>query len=279
MESLFREFLPSSLDGLAPLLANAVMAAIFLVVGFWFAGVAATFIRKRATSSERIDDTLGSFFASIARYAILTVVIIAVLQRFGFEATSLVAVLGAATLAVGFALQGVLGNVAAGVMIVFFRPYKLGDFVDIGDNSGTVKDINLVSTELNTPQNIKIIVPNGEAWGSAITNYSAHDRRRMDITVGISYDDDIETAIDTVLKVARDNALIINEPAEPWVRVVELADSSVNLQLRAWAMQPDFWEAKFGLTRAIKEALDAAGVEIPYPHQTIVRKDAAADDA
>ncbi len=272
MEGLFRTLLPDNLDSLAGILDNAVMAAIFLVVGFWAAGFVSKQIRSFASRNERIDDTLAGFFASLARYAILTFVVIAVLQRFGFPATSLVAVLGAATLAIGFALQGALGNFAAGVMVAFFRPYKLGDFVTIAGHSGSVRDITLFSTELATVDNVQVIVPNGEAWSGAIVNFSAHDKRRVDLTFGIGYGDDIQKATDVILAVVGADQRFVSEPAAPWVRVVNLADSSVELQLRAWVASSDYWEARFQTVRAVKEAFDREGIEIPYPHQVEIEK-------
>ena len=161
-----------------PLIINAVKALVFLVVGYIIANMASGFIKRRIVSNPRIDDTLGGFFSSIAKWLILTVVIIAVLQLFGFQATSLVAVLGAATLAIGLALQGTLADVSSGVMLIIFRPFKLGEYVDVGGTAGTVKDLNLFFTELATPDNVQIIVPNAKVWGTIITNYSAHPTRR-----------------------------------------------------------------------------------------------------
>ena len=199
------------------------------------------------------------------------VVIIAVLQLFGFEATSLVAVLGATTLAIGLALQGTLSHVAAGVMLVLFRPYKLYEYVSIGGESGTVEDINLFFTQLVTPQNIQVIVPNGDAWGSTITNYSRKETRRLDITFGIDYDDDIDKAMTIILDVVKADERAKSEP-EPWVRVTTLNDSSVDLQLRVWCNTGDYWEVNFSLLKKVKEAFDAGGITIPYPHQVEIHK-------
>lgn len=264
-----------NVDLIIGFLTQVAIAVIILVVGHWLAGTVAGFIRKRGEKSEKFDQTLANFFASLAKYAILTVAVIIALQTAGIEATSLVAVLGAATLAVGLALQGALGNLAAGVMIIFFRPYKIGQFVEIAGSSGTVQDISLFTTELATVDNVQIIVPNGEAWSGTITNYSHHATRRVDITFGISYDDDIQKAVDTILEVVRGEERFISDPAEPWVRVVNLGDSSVDLQLRAWVNAPDYWEAKFLTTRAVKEAFDTRGIEIPYPHSVEIQKSAS----
>ncbi len=256
-----------------PLILNAVKALVVLVLGWIAAAAIGRFARRKVMSSRHLDITIGNFVAGLVRWALLLVVLIAVLNIFGIEATSLVAVLGAATLAIGLALQGTLSNVAAGVMLVVFRPYKLEQFVDIGGTSGTVKDLNLFFTELNTPDNIQIIVPNGQAWGSVITNYSAHDTRRLDLVFGIDYSDNADTAMSIIQRVVRADERAHKEP-EPWVRVTNLGDSSVDLTLRVWCAAADFWELKFDLMKRIKEAFDAEGISIPYPHAVEIRKEA-----
>lgn len=260
-------------ENYTPFFWNVGKAIVFLIAGFWAAGLVSRTIRKRVLASDKLDDTLGVFFSSIAFYLIMVVVIIAVLQLFGFQATSLVAVLGAATLAIGLALQGTLSHVAAGVMLVIFRPYKLGQFVEIGGESGTVEEINLFFTELATPQNVKIVVPNGDAWGSTITNYTHNPTRRLDVTFGIDYGDDIDKAIAIILDEASKDSRGHAMP-EPWVRVVNLNDSSVDLQLRVWCLGSDYWELQFALLKNVKEAFDAGGISIPYPHQVEIHKEA-----
>ena len=230
-------------------------------------------IRRRVFASESIDDTIGSFLASIARWVILLIVAIAVLGLFGIEATSLVAIMGAATLAIGMALQGTLADLAAGFMLILFRPYKLGQFVDIAGTSGTVKDINLFVTELVTPDNVQIIVPNGQAWGAVITNFSHHETRRCDLAFGIDYGDDIEKAKAIITKLAGADSRVLNDP-EPWVRVTNLGDSSVDLTARLWCDAADYWELKFGMTQAVKEAFDKEGISIPYPHTVEIKREA-----
>lgn len=251
---------------------NIAIAAAILIGGYIIAGFVSKLIRKRGENDPRLDETLAKFFASIAYYAIMTMAIVTAIQKVGVPATSFVAILGAATLAVGFALQGALGNLAAGVMVILFRPYKIGQFVEIAGSSGTVKDISLFATELATPDNIQIIVPNGEAWGGVITNFSHHPTRRVDLTFGISYADDIPKAMDAILAVAEADAHILTDPAEPWVRVINLGDSSVDLQLRAWVNAPDYWDVRFGLLHQIKERFDQLGIEIPYPHAVHIQK-------
>ena len=254
-----------------PLIVSAIKALIILVIGWMVAGAASGWVRRRVLKHPNIDDTIGSFVASIVRWVLLLVVLIAVLGLFGIEATSLVAVLGAATLAIGLALQGTLSDVAAGFMLIVFRPYKLGQFVDIGGTSGTVKDLNLFITELVTPDNVQIIVPNGQAWGSIIKNFSAHDTRRLDLGFGIDYGDDIDRAMAIILDLATADERVHDDPA-PWVRVANLGDSSVDLGVRLWCDSGDYWELKFHMTKAVKEGFDAQGISIPYPHQVEIQK-------
>ena len=261
----------ASLGGFGPLLLNAGKALAFLVIGYLLAVMTERFIRRRISAHERFDATLGNFFASVAKWLILAVVLIAVLQLFGFQATSLVAILGAATLAIGLALQGTLADIAAGLMLIVFRPYKLGQYVDIGGTAGTVKDLNLFVTELATPDNVQIIIPNGKAWGSIISNYSAHETRRLDLTLGIDYGDDAEKAIATILQCAEADGRVLGDP-EPWVRVINLGDSSVDLGVRLWCKAENYWELKFAMTKKVKEAFDKAGISIPYPHHVEISK-------
>ncbi len=254
-----------------PLIANAIKAVIVLVLGWIAASALSGMTRRKVLSNENIDDTIGSFAASGVKWLVLLVVFIAVLQIFGIAATSLVAVLGAATLAIGLALQGTLSDLAAGVMLVIFRPYRLGQFVSIDGTSGTVKDLNLFITELVTPDNVQVIMPNGKAWGSIITNYSAHPTRRLDLTFGIDYGDDADKAIGVILKTAGADSRVHGDP-EPWVRVVNLGDSSVDLGVRLWCDAGDYWELKFALTKQVKEAFDKNGISIPYPHSVEIQK-------
>lgn len=263
----------SELGGYAPLVISAVKAVIVLMVGWFVAGAVSRFVRRRVSSSARIDDTIGSFAASIVYWLILIIVLVAVLNLFGIQATSLVAVLGAATLAIGLALQGTLADLAAGFMLILFRPYRLGQYVDIGGTAGTVKDINLFFTELNKPDNVQVIVPNGQAWGSIITNYSAHETRRCDLVFGVDYADDADKAMKIITDLAGADERVLDDPA-PWVRVTNLGDSSVDLTARLWCNASDYWELKFAMTKAVKEAFDKKGISIPYPHSVEIQKKA-----
>jgi len=252
---------------------NVALAAGILIIGLFVAGAIRSFIRKAALKSERIDDTLGGFFASLAYYGILAVVWIAVLTRFGVQTTSLVAALGAATLAIGLALQGTLSNLAAGVMIVFFRPYKLGDFVEAGGVMGTVQEISLFTTTMTTPDNKTIIAPNGQIWGGVITNFSTAETRRVDITYSIDYADDIDKAMNVIRAVYEADARVLKDP-EFFVGVIAHGASSVDIVSRAWVKASDYWGVYFDAMKTVKEALDANGLSIPYPHQVNINRKA-----
>lgn len=185
----------------------------------------------------------------------------------GIEASSLVAMLGAATLAIGLALQGTLGNVAAGVMLMLFRPYKIGDYVAVAGEEGVVHDVNIFTTVLTSLDNIKIIIANGEAWGSTIQNFTSMGVRRVDVDYGIHYDDDIDKAIKIMKDVSAAHPSVLSKPDGPWAKVVKLNDSSVDIQNRVWCSADDYWDVMFDLNKSIKEAFDKNGITIPYPHQ------------
>ena len=255
----------------APLVINGVKALIVLVVGWIIAGTVSRFVQRRVSATRHIDPMLGGFAASIVRWLILLIVMVAVLNLFGIQATSLVAMLGAATLAIGLALQGTLSDLASGFMLILFRPFRIGQYVDIGGTTGTVKELNLFFTELATPDNVQIIVPNGQVWGEIIRNFSHHDTRRCDLTFGIDYDDDADKAMAVILDLAAADPRVLDDPA-PWARVTNLGDSSVDITARLWCQTADFWELKFAMTKAVKLAFDDAGISIPYPHTVEVRK-------
>ncbi|MFT7592708.1 MAG: small conductance mechanosensitive channel [Paracoccaceae bacterium] len=259
------------LGGFGPFLMDAAKALVLLIVGWTVAGMLAGFIRRRVSARPEIDPTLGNFAASIVKWIILLIVLIAVMGIFGIEATSLVAMMGAATLAIGLALQGTLSDLAAGFMLVLFRPYKLGQYVDIAGTRGTVKDLNLFVTELVTPDNVQIIVPNGQAWGAVITNYSAHKTRRVDYLFGIDYGDNAGDAMKIILDLAAADTRVLDDP-EPWTRVTNLGDSSVDIGVRLWCAADDYWDLKFDMLKTVKEAFDAKGISIPYPHSVEIQK-------
>ncbi len=238
---------------------------LILIIGFWIAKKLSAFAKKAIMKSPNVDETLGNFLSSIVGYVIKIMVIIAAIGQFGVEATSLVAVLGAATLAIGLALQGTLGNVAAGVMLMLFRPYKLGDYVEVAGNEGVVDDINIFTTNLATVDNVKTIIANGEAWGSTIKNFTSLGLRRVDVDYGIHYDDDIDKAIRVINEVAAAHPNVLSEPHGPWAKVVTLNESSVDIQSRVWCKPEHYWDVMFDLKKSIKEAFDKNDITIPYP--------------
>ena len=247
---------------------DVVAAILILIVGLWAAGKVDAVIRKALERAKRVDAMLVSFFASAGRYLVLVLVGVAVLNRFGIETTSLIAVLGAAGLAIGLALQGTLSNVAAGVMLLIFRPFHVGDYVEAGGHAGTVKALNLFFTELATPDNIKIIVPNSDIWGSSIRNISAHNTRRVDFLVGVGYGTDLDHAMKALHEVITAESRALSDP-EPLVAVSELGDSSVNFVVRVWTESSNYFPVLFDMTKAIKEKLDAEKIDIPFPTQTL----------
>ena len=246
---------------------KVVGAIAVLVIGRMVAGALRKAIRKTLTKRE-VDATLVPFLSNLVYYLALAFVVIAVLSLFGIQTTSLVAVLGAAGLAVGLALQGTLSHFAAGVMLLVFRPFRVGDVVEVGGTMGKVEEISIFTTTLRTPDNVKITVPNSQVYGNTISNYNGYDTRRVDLVMGISYDDDIDVAVQTMGRVIGEDSRVLPDPA-PQIAVAELADSSVNLVVRPWCKSEDYWGVKFDLTRRFKEELEAAGCSIPYPQQDV----------
>ncbi len=255
---------------------QVIAAIIILIVGFWFAAYSKRKCHALLMKSPNVDELLAGFLATLVKYIVVAVTVLAVLNKFGIETTSLIAVLGAAGLAIGLALQGTLSNVAAGVMILFLRPFKVGQFVDIGGRSGTVKGVSLFTTELATGDNVQILLPNSQVWGSAILNYSAHATRRVDLLMGIAYDDDINKAMAVIEELAKADDRIKKDPA-PVLAVGELADSSVNIIVRVWVNASDYWGVRWSLTKSIKEAFDQNGISIPFPQQVVHHVNAPTD--
>ena len=268
LQDLFDQYGPWVVSGVL----KVVGALILLLIGLRIAGMLADFVRNESTKRENVDSTLGNFFASIVRWGLTAAVVIAVLSVFGVQVASFAAILGALTLAIGLSMQGALGNIASGVMIMLFRPYKLGDYIDVAGKAGTVKDINLFQTVLATVDNVKIMVPNGQAISGTITNFSGYTERRCDITFGIDYDDNFDEAIAIIQEIVDADERVQRLP-EPFVRVTNLGDSSVDITCRLWCKASDYWPLKFDMIERVKKAFDAKGVSIPYPHTTIVKKD------
>ncbi len=266
---------PETVGGLVEMGVNwgltALGALVVLILGLFVAGRLKKVTINAVNRAPNLDETLARFFGSIVYYLVVAFVVIAVLSMFGIQTTGLAALIGAAGLAVGLALQGTLGHVASGVMLLAFRPFRIGDYVEVAGHAGTVKEIGLFTTELATPDNVKIIVPNGDVYGGAIMNYSAHDTRRVDFVMGISYEDDINKAMASLNAVIDADARALAEPARQVV-VGNLGDSSVDIIVRVWCASADYWGLKFDLTKAFKERFDAEGVSIPYPTQTLYQR-------
>lgn len=253
-----------------------ILSALLILIAGWVIG---GWVSKRIHKVPRFDGTLSSFLGGFAKYAVLAVAFIAVLGQFGVQTASLLAVLGAAGLAIGLALQGTLSNIAAGTMLLILRPFNVGDYIEFGSSAGTVQSLGLFGTELNTPDNKYIFAPNSSIWGSEITNYSRNLQRRQDIPVGISYDDDINKAfkvLEDVLK--KEERLIQTEGKEPLIKVVSMGDFSVNLIVRIWTKREDYFNVQWDLNKDIKEALDNNGITIPFPTQIEIQREEKSEE-
>jgi small conductance mechanosensitive channel len=246
---------------------NFIVAAVIVFVGRklvkWLVSLLEKMMVKAGT-----DTILVNFIGSIVNAVLLLFVIVAALDQLGVDTTSLIALIGAAGLAVGLALQGSLQNFAAGVMLIVFRPFKLGDFIEAASVLGVVEEISIFSTIMKTGDNRSIIVPNGQIYGGAITNYSAKATRRIDMVFGIGYDDDMLQAKKIMEDILAEHELVLDEPA-PAVAVAELADSSVNFNVRPWVNSGDYWGVRADLIEKIKLAFDEKGITIPYPQMDI----------
>ena len=250
---------------------NATIAIIILLVTVFAAKWASAGTRRALSRVRgfRHDPTVLSFAVQVVRVVVLLIGLIAVLQRLGVQTTSIIAVLGAASLAVGLALQGTLSNVAAGVMLLILRPYRVGDLISVGKEVGKVQRLDLFTTQMIDANNVKIVVPNKKVFDDTILNLSGQRMRRMELKIGVGYGVNLNQAREVLLAAASGVKTVLKEPA-PWCGVTALLDSSVEMSLNAWTLSPDFWQAKADVLQAAKEALDAAGIEIPFPHQVAV---------
>jgi small conductance mechanosensitive channel len=244
-----------------------VGALAVFVVGKWVAGLLSRLV-SRALERAGLEATLNRFLTRLARVLLLVVVILAALDMLGVKTTSLVAILGAASLAVGLAMKGSLGNFAAGVMLMIFRPFKMGDFIDAGGVKGIVEEIGIFTVNLRTPDNLAVIVPNSAVTGGSITNFAAKETRRVDLTFGIAYEDNIAEAKRAIWEVLNADERILKDP-EPIVGVMELADSSVNLVVWPWVERANYLTVKMDLNERIKAAIEAAGCSIPFPQREV----------
>ncbi|MGM8909358.1 mechanosensitive ion channel family protein [Psychrobacter sp. 1U1] len=267
------EFLGFTID-VATLTNNALslmfkvaLAILIFVIGRWLAKKAVTFAHRIMLRS-RLDDTVASFLGRLIYGVLLVIVVLAALSKVGVQTTSVVAILGGAAVAIGLSLKDQLSNFAAGIMIVTFRPFVSGDYVQISSYTGTVTEITLVNTHLTTINNHDIIIPNSDITTSAVINYTALPNRRVDITVGIGYDANIKTAKEVMLSLARNNPMAFTDP-EPIVRVTNLGDNSVDLTLNVWTTNADWWTMQCDLLEQFKYALDDEKIEIPFPQRSV----------
>ena len=251
-------------------LAGSVIGALAIVLGgFIIAGWARNRVVGLTRRYRRLDATLFSFLGNILRYVILAFTALFVLNTFGIQTTSIVAVIGAAGLAIGLALQGTLSNVAAGVMIILFRPFKNGDFVEVAGEMGTVQEISLNFTELSSLGNVQVIIPNSQIWGNVITNYSAYSTRRAEWMFGVSYGADLKKAETIIRDTIMSDPRSKTDPA-PFIQVNNLGDFSVDFLVRVWCDASEFFQYQADMKRAVKEALDAGGIDIPFPTRTMI---------
>ena len=244
-----------------------ISALVIFIVGKWLAGKAANLMQTQM-EKRNIDPMVSGFASSLIHWGLIAFVTIAALGQIGIQTASFIAIIGAAGLAVGLALQGSLANFAAGVLILIFKPFKLGDFISAGGESGSVSEIRIFSVQLVTPDNKEIILPNSTIMSGSITNFSAKDKRRVDLTIGVSYDAFLPDVRKILEDIVAAEPLVLQNEAN-MVAVAELGDSSVNLVVRSWVKSPDYWTVYFNLTETIKLKLDEANIGIPYPQMDV----------
>lgn len=244
-----------------------VVALLVLIIGKWIAGLCRR-MSRRAMEKGKVDAVLVGFLSNIVYYLLMVAVIITAVSQLGIQTTSFIAVLGAAGLAVGLALQGSLANFASGVLIILFRPFKIGDFVEAGGVTGVIDEIGILVTNMHTPDNKGVIVPNSQVMSAQIINFNAHPTRRCDMVFGISYSDDIDKAKGILAQIVAADERCLKEPA-PQIAVSELGDSSVNLVLRPWVNGADYWGVFFDTQEAVKKRFDAENVSIPFPQRDV----------
>jgi len=249
----------------------ALLALIILWIGFAISRKISAKSEATFNKAPNADPSLSRFFASLIKFAIMLIVAMAALSVLGVDTTSIFGVIAASGAALAFVLQGSLSNIAAGVMLILFKPYKIGDEVEIGGARGKVEELTMTATRLSTTDRVEIIVANGKAFSGVIKNYTSMGARRLDKNFGISYDADIDAAIKAITSAAAANPRVHSDPA-PWAKVVNLGDSSVDIQLRAWCDAGDYKALSTEISQPVKEALDAAGIGIPYPHEVKIKQ-------
>ena len=266
------EFLETSQDLLFLYAPKVITALLILFVGLYVIKIITKSSRK-LMQKRGVDVTLQKFLENLLSWVLKILLFITVISQLGIATTSFAAIIAAAGLAIGLALQGSLGNFAGGVLIMIFKPIKIGDFIEAQGESGTVKEIEIFTTKLNTPDNKEVIIPNGALSNGNIVNYSTEATRRVDFTFGVGYDSDIKKTKEIIFGILNNHPLILKEPATA-VNLSELGDSSINFFTRAWVKKEDYWAVKFDVMEQTKDAFDAAGIDIPYPHNVnIIKKE------
>lgn len=268
MEETFNQYSESLTPLFVEYGVSIIGAILILFIGWTIAGWASRKVVNKARTSEKIDETLIPILGQTVRILLIVVTILAVLNQFGVETASIIAVLGASALAIGLALQGTLSNVAAGAMLLILRPFKVGDAVSIGGTTGVVDSIGLFTTEMHTFDNIGVSMPNSRVWGNEIQNLNAFDTRRVDMEFGISYDDDMDRAIKIIKDILDADERVLDEP-EPLLAISNLGDSSVVIRVRPWANTPDVWPLRYDITKKVKEEFDKNDVTFPFPQRDV----------
>ncbi len=263
----FNEFSSYLMDLLEKFGPKVLLAIVVLVAGLWVIRIISKFL-KRAFNKSNLDESLRPFLTSFLSVLLKVLLVISVAGMIGIEMTSFIAILAAAGLAVGMALSGTLQNFAGGVMLLIFKPFKVGDYIEAQGHSGIVTEIQIFNTLLKTPDNKKVIIPNGGLSTGSMINYTAEDTRRVDMTFGIGYQDDIDKAKGILQGIIDGNDLIYNEP-EPFVGIMELSDSSVNLVVRVWTKTSDYWNVYFYMQETVKKTFDKEGISIPFPQSDV----------
>ena len=260
-------------------LPSLIGAVLLLIAGWWLASYAERGVRGLFARQTRIDHTLGGVVAALVRYAILILVVVAALGQLGIQTTSILAALGAAGLAIGLAMQGTLSNIAAGMMLLWLRPFRVGDYIDTGSVAGTVQDVGLFASELHSWDGIYLFVPNSELWNKRIINYSRLPTRLVDLKFSVAYGDDLKKGQEVLIELTNENPLVVLTPSAPQVFVDELGDSAVVLRLRFWTANADYWTARRALTEQGKGTLEAAGLSIPFPQRDVNIRSGSAQPA
>ena len=268
MEELIAQFWQNHSNTIITLGYRIVLAIVIFIASSFIAKAVRKAILNTNSKLNKLDATLTPIFSTVASYAVYIIGGVFILDIFGVNTASLIALVGAAGLAIGLALKDTLSNIAAGIMLLILRPFKAGDFIEFGSTQGTVKEINLFTCIFETVDGLYIASPNSVLWGNNIKNFTRNGKRRMDIVVGISYSDSIDVGLSVLRQVAEGESRLLVDPA-PQTMVVSMMDSSVNIQLRAWAKTDDYWPTYWDLNKRVKESIEAAGLTIPFPQRTL----------